>query len=324
MAGPRIAVVVASHDRPLRLRWLLNALEEQTLGREHWEVIVAHDSRGPQTEELLRTHPLAGQGGLRHVGFAPGVGPAAKRNAAWRATRAPLVALTDDDCRPPPDWLERLVEAASAHPGAVLQGSTRPDPDELAIALRAPHARTQTIEPPTPWGQTCNMLYPRVLLERIGGLDEAFRLPAGEDTDLLQRALAAGAEQVAVPGALTYHCVEAGSLREAVRVAWRWQALPLVVRRHPELRRPLPARLFWKPRHARLCVGLAGLAAGRRAPWAGPLAWLPWAASAMPSYGSGPRGRLRAATELPGRAVVDLVELAGLVRGSIRHRTLLL
>jgi len=51
---------------------------------------------------------------------------------------------------------------------------------------------------------------------------------------------------------------------------------------------------------------------------------MPWAAAALPSYGSSPRGRLRAATELPGRAVVDLVELAALARGSVRHRTVLL
>src|SRR5213593_4083172 len=58
MADPLISVVVPSHERPLRLRWLLNALEEQTLAREQWEVIVAHDS-GPETQELLREHPLA-------------------------------------------------------------------------------------------------------------------------------------------------------------------------------------------------------------------------------------------------------------------------
>lgn len=319
-----IVVVVASHDRPLRLRWLLNALEDQTLDRAHWEVVVAHDSRGPETEELLRTHPLARAGALRHIGLAPGPGPAVKRNAAWRSASAPLVAFTDDDCRPPEDWLERLLTAARANPGAVLQGTTLPDPDELAIALHAPHARTQEIEPPTPWGQTCNILYPRELLERLGGLEEGFGLPAGEDTDLLQRALAAGAQHVAVPEALTYHCVEPGSLREAVRVAWRWQALPLVIKRHPQLRSLLPAGLFWKPRHAGLCLGLAGLLLARRSPLLALVAWLPWAASALPSYGASPRGRLRSATELPARAVVDAVELAGVARGAFRHRTPLL
>src|SRR5688572_22134714 len=103
---PEIAVVVPSHDRPLRLRWLLNALEEQTLDRDRWEVIVGHDSAGPETEEILRTHPLAQAGVLRHVTLAPGTAPPGRnRNAAWRLTEAPLVAFTDDDCRPPREWL---------------------------------------------------------------------------------------------------------------------------------------------------------------------------------------------------------------------------
>ncbi|MDQ3936983.1 MAG: glycosyltransferase family 2 protein, partial [Actinomycetota bacterium] len=79
--APDIAVVVPSHDRPLRLRWLLNALEEQTLAPGRFEVIVAHDSRDPETEALLRDHPLAAGGTLRHLRFAPGPGPAEKRNA---------------------------------------------------------------------------------------------------------------------------------------------------------------------------------------------------------------------------------------------------
>src|SRR3954451_19273139 len=106
---PRLSVVVPSHDRPLRLRWLLNALEEQTLDRSRWEVVVAHDSTGPETEALLRDHPLAKAGVLRHLSFAPGPGPAAKRNAAWRLSRAPTVLFTDDDCRPPADWLANAL-----------------------------------------------------------------------------------------------------------------------------------------------------------------------------------------------------------------------
>ena len=72
-AGPRpeISVVVASHDRPVRLRWLLNALEEQTLDPARWEVVVGHDSAGPETAELLATHPLARSGRLRHVALPP-------------------------------------------------------------------------------------------------------------------------------------------------------------------------------------------------------------------------------------------------------------
>src|SRR5215204_4358933 len=97
---PEISLVVASHARPLRLRWLLNALEEQTLDRSRWELIVVHDNPDADaTEDLLRTHPLA-QSVLRHHRLPVGTGsPARQRNVGWRDARAPVVAFTDDDCR---------------------------------------------------------------------------------------------------------------------------------------------------------------------------------------------------------------------------------
>src|SRR5258707_136007 len=98
---PELSVVVASHDRPLRLRWLLNALAEQTLARSRWEVVVCHDSRGEETGALLAGHPLAAAGVLRWRAFEPGSAAASpKRNAGVALARAPTVVFTDDDCRP--------------------------------------------------------------------------------------------------------------------------------------------------------------------------------------------------------------------------------
>ncbi|MCW2968243.1 MAG: glycosyltransferase family 2 protein, partial [Solirubrobacteraceae bacterium] len=77
MSGPEIAVVVPAHGRPLRLRWLLNALAEQTLERSRFEILIAAEQ--PKLLELAAAHPV----GARAVN-APGSGPAARRNAAWR------------------------------------------------------------------------------------------------------------------------------------------------------------------------------------------------------------------------------------------------
>jgi GT2 family glycosyltransferase len=325
-----LSVVVPSHDRPLRLRWLLNALEEQDLARDRWEVIVAHDSSGPETEELLRTHPLAEAGVLRHLTFEPGTaGPAQKRNAAWRAARADLVAFTDDDCRPPADWARRALAAGQRSPGAILQGTTQVDPDELAVKLRAPYARSQEVwvgEGPSPWAQTCNIVYPRAVLEACGGFDEALPLAAGEDTDLALRARAQGTPYLAAPEVLTYHAVEAVTLPARMKEVWRWQHLPFVTKRHPEVRQNLAGRgFFWKPAHARVPFLLAGVAALlARRPLLGLALMLPWARESLPAYGSSPRGRARAIAELPSHAAIDLVEFAALARGSVRHRSLLL
>jgi glycosyltransferase involved in cell wall biosynthesis len=316
VAVTEIAVAVASHERPLRLLWLLNALEEQTLDRARFEVVVAHDS-GPasDSERILATHPLAAAGVLRHVTLDRPGGPATVRNAAWRATTAPLVAFTDDDCRPPPEWLERALAAALAAPGAVVQGTTRPDPDEEHL-VRAARARTQWIDPPSWQVQTCNVVYPREVLERARGFDDgAMPLCAGEDTDLFCRS---GAPLVPAPEALTFHAVEPMSIRGRVAFAWRWRQLPALLARHPHLRRHAEMGLFWKRRHARFLLAVAGVAARR------PLLVLPWALAALPAYGDDARGRLRAVSELPGQALVDAVEVAGLAVGSARHRTLFL
>jgi len=324
VSRPEIAVVVATNGaRPLRLRWLLNALEGQDLEPERFEVLVGHDAGDRATEDLLATHPLARRGTLRSRAL-PATGPAAKRNAAWRAARAPLVAFTDDDCRPPAGWVRAALAAASEHPGAIVQGQTQPDPGELEIYQRAPHARTQLVVPPDVMAQTCNIVYPRALLDAVGGFDPSYPDAAGEDVDLALRARATGASFVARPDVLTHHAVETGLLSR-LRQSWRWQHLALLVARHPGLRAEMAGGGYvWKPDHLRALGVLAGIALARRAPLAAAALCGPFLADTGLRYGRTPRAVVRTAAELPGRVLVEAVEVAALARGSLRHRTLLL
>ena len=322
MSTPELTVAVASHGRALRLRWLLNALEDQTLPPGRFEVVVSHRADDEETAAVLRDHPLAASGVLRAIAGTDGSNsPAPYRNIAWRAGRAPHVIFTDDDCRPPRDWLERAREAARRHPGAVVQGRTLPDPEERAL-LAASFRHTQRIEPLQDVAQACNILYPRELLERVGGFDEA--LPwGGEDTDLAMRARKAGADYVGAPEMTTWHAVVPVSFPQAVRAELRWKDMPAVVKRHPELRRSFPLWIFFHRRHVWLPLALTGALLQRRnALWAA-LA-IPWAVHAAPAHGMNPRGRLRALAELPARLVEDVAGVAALAWGSVRHRTLFL
>jgi GT2 family glycosyltransferase len=321
---PEISLVVASHGRPLRLRWLLNALEQQTLERSRWELIVVHDNPDSDpTEELLRAHPLA-RSVLRHHRLPVGTGsPARQRNVGWRDARAPFVAFTDDDCRPQPEWLERMLAAAEAAPGAIVQGRTMPDPAE-ALVLKAPRVRTLDVDPPVREAPTCNVLYSREALERVGGFDVRFPGPAGEDTDLAERVRAeTGAALVPVRDAVVYHAVDAYSVAGYARLLWKWQHLPFVVRRHPHLRERGAYRIFWKHSHWRLLLALAGAVVARRFPPAALLA-LPYLRHAALTHGRRPDAVARALCELPSRAFGDAVEIAAVTKGSIRYRTVLL
>lgn len=98
--------------------------------------------------------------------------------------------------------------------------------------------------------------------------------------------------------------------------------LPRLVARHPELRAELPGRIFWKAEHGWLLLAALGVACSRRSPVALGLV-APWAISHR-SARQGLRGRVRDLIELPGAAAIDLAELLAMVRGSARHRALLL
>jgi glycosyltransferase involved in cell wall biosynthesis len=319
-----LSVVVPSHDRPLRLRWLLNALADQTLAPDRWELIVGHDSSGEETDEVLRTHPLTETVAVRTVRLPAGSAPPGRnRNAAWRLARAPIVVFTDDDCRPPADWLERALAAARRHPGAIVQGATGPDAEEMNIVGKhAPYIHTQSIWPPQPWAQACNIIYPRSVLEATGGFPEDMFV--GEDTALAEAARALGVAQVAATEVVTYHGVYELSLPDFIRGVWRWRDLPLLVRRHPRLREEFPLYVFWKREHAMLGPAVLGWTLMRRWRMASLLA-LPYLAHVIPKkHGNHPRSRIRAALEVPGWTVMYVAEVVVMAWGSIKHRKLLL
>jgi GT2 family glycosyltransferase len=315
-----VSVVIASHGRELRLRWLLNALEEQDF-EEEWELVVVHDYDEATAARVLDHHPLSAAGVLTHHSIEPGTGsPARQRNIGWRAARGELVAFTDDDCRPEASWLRELVEAARANPGTLVQGRTRPDPFEHAI-LNAPHVRTMKIDPVGPYAQTCNILYPRALIEQLGGFDEI--AVAGEDVDLSLRAREAGVEIVAAPEAIANHAVESHTLPGIVRQNLKWRYLAYLVKRHPEFRRQLPLGLFWDRDHLLTTAALAGLIAARRDRRYLVLA-APYVVNAVNRRGPSGRARITSTLELPGQLVRQAAEVAGMAAGSAEHGTALL
>jgi len=322
---PDVSVVMATAGGRVSLLWTLDALALQELpAGTSFEVLVVH-TEGTATAplEAAAEHPLVVSGVARLVAD-PAAFAAGKRNAGWRAARAGLVAFTDDDCRPRPAWLAAFLRAHADAPTAYLQGGAAIDPDQERVAMRAPRPRLQTFVPPTPWAELCSAAVPRAALEHVGGLDETFER-AGEDTDLAWRLRDAGAPWIAVPDAVVDHAVETPGLLGALRVAARFVDAPRLLRRHPGLRAHYPAGVFFSPAHAWWLLGVMGvgravcrcelLSLGLTAPW---LAWH------LTRYGRGPRGVARAATELPGDALIDAAQVAAFAVASARERSLLL
>jgi len=312
---PSVSVVVSTFNRPDRLALLLAALRRQTIPANTFEVVVVDNGSSPSTAEVIRAELAHGGLALEAIRHERTLGPAGGRNSGWRAASAPLVAFTDDDCVPASWWLEQLLAAAAANPAVIVQG--RVLPEEILIE-RMLLARTVEVTQAGPQYETCNILYPRAVLEQLGGFDESFGVrPAGEDTDLAWRALDAGFGATFASDAVVYHAVHRLTVRQALVDATRWGACAELFRRHPQTRTMLHMRVFWNVWHYLLIRSLMALA-------------LP-----APIRGLLLRSHLRAlrrrAAELgagswaiPYLLVYDMVETVSMVRGGIQHRTPLL
>ena len=219
------------------------------------------------------------------------------------------MAFTDDDCVPTPGWLEALVEQARATPGGVVMGRTTPDP----AGRQTPFTRSLLVEKAGPPFQTANILYPRALLEQLGGFDRRYPLPVAEDTDLGWRALKAGAPLAFAHDALVHHAVhELGPLGN-MKVALKWRAAAPLFKRHPDLRKvQLRHGVFWSPTHEHLVLALVALLLPRRL----------WPLSLVIASPYLKRLLWRRSGPLLAPYIVayDLVETAAVVRGAIDER----
>jgi GT2 family glycosyltransferase len=321
-ATPEISVAVSTYQRREFLPALIASLERQTLAPDRFEVVIADNGTTDGSSELLvelaATSPLD----IRIVRNEENRGPAPGRNIAWRAARAPLVAFTDDDCEPTPGWLEEGLRAmGNGH--VVGVGMTEPNPAHWSI--HGPFSHVVFVKNAKIF-ETCNAFYRRADLDAVGGFDETFLTPSGEDTDLGMRVRKLGAKPRFLGDAVVHHRIDPSSFRGALRVAWRWTDVPLLVKRHPEVRRDFTWRVFWKPTHlAALLAAASGLLAvaspgKRRAALLLALPWLHYRLIEQPVTQHG----LRRYSSLAGVFAVDATEVAALVRGSVRHRSVLL
>jgi glycosyltransferase involved in cell wall biosynthesis len=318
--GPAISVAISTYQRRTRLPRLIEALEQQTLSRHLFEIIIVDDASTDGTIEVLRQLAEASSLQLRVVRNEQNSGPAGGRNTAWRAARGPIVAFTDDDCVPTPGWLETGLEGMQKGVD-ILVGRTAPAPDQLH--LLGPFSRTM-VTTDERYFATCNIFYRREDLEVVDGFDEGFRNKGGEDTDLAYRIRRLGRRVSFVPDALVHHDVCPSSFRVAVKESLRWDGIVRMVARNPvEARREhLWRPYFWKDSHPPVILATIGLLLTPVVPLAVALT-LPYLRFRL-RINPRTRSRVRRFLVFPGTYIIDVLEVYVMARESVRYRTLVL
>jgi glycosyltransferase involved in cell wall biosynthesis len=115
-----ISAVICTRNRCASLALCLAGFERQTLSSSRFEVIVVDNGSSDGTSDLMAS--FCARHRHFHYHLEERVGLSIARNTGVRLSSADIVAFTDDDAVPEPNWLEQLL------------GCFRRWPDSLGIA----------------------------------------------------------------------------------------------------------------------------------------------------------------------------------------------
>jgi GT2 family glycosyltransferase len=274
--APDISVVVPTYRRPAMLETCLDAVAAQQLDCTRYEIVVCDD--GPEDVatrafvDRFAARQAARGLAVRYVPVTATQGPAAARNAGWRAARAPLVAFTDDDTIPDPRWLAAgLAATARANADAVSGRIVMPLPDHPSdYELDASGLSCAEFA-------TANVFVRRAALEATGGFDERFTAAWREDSDLQFMLLNAGCRIVRADDAIVVHPVRPARWGVSLHQQKKSFFEALLFRKHPAMYRQRidarPPLRYYAIVCSAVCGLLAGLAGFGALAWCALLIW---------------------------------------------------
>ena len=304
-----ISVVVPVKDRRERMLRCLDALLAQD--HDDYEVLVLDNGSSDGTADAVRTRARGARVPVRVEVVSGSVGHVRNRGAQLAAGE--IVAYTDSDCIPEPGWLRAGASPFVDAGVGVVTGRTLPE-----VPADRPWPATIEVTGPTGLFESCNVLFRREAVTQTTGFDEELG-HLWEDAAAGWAALRAGWRAVYAEDAVVRHDVTYPGLGWWLRRAQRYGNVAKVARDYPEIRSELLwARWFLRPRSAAMAGAALGVALApldRRA-----LALvIPYALMRAPRRAT--PGAARAAAE---GALFDAAIFVGTLRGSVRHRSLVL
>lgn len=199
-----LAVIVPTRDRPHLLGPLLEAFKSAL--RPGDQLIVVDSAS--QDPEVAR---IADAGGA-HVVRSDLPGASRARNLGASVATAPILAFTDDDCRPGPGWAAAIERSLGDPRVGFVTGAVLPDrAAALAVSVQEDGERRvfDAVQDPASIGHGANMAFRRDVYLGVGGMDEALgiggRFGGSGEQDLFWRVLRSGWRGVYDPEVRVVH-----------------------------------------------------------------------------------------------------------------------
>lgn len=216
---PKVSVIIPVFNDVQRLSRCLDALEKQTYPKDSYEVVVVDNASTVDIRTPVSNYSQA------CYEYEPKAGSYAARNKGLSVAGGEVIAFTDSDCVPAPDWIEQGVDFLRSHPECGLAGGAIElfyrDPGRMTgveiYESIAGFPQRQYIENDH-FGATANVFTYRQVIDAVGPFND--NLKSGGDADWGKRVARSGYQllyadgvKVAHPARSTYSEYYAKTLR---------------------------------------------------------------------------------------------------------------
>jgi glycosyltransferase involved in cell wall biosynthesis len=181
-----ISVVVPFHNAAKHIERCITALISQTYPSSAYEIIMVDNNSTDNSVELVTKYPQV------KLLSETKKGPYAARNLGAAESRGEIIAFTDSDCEPSPEWLNKISDAINKPGIGLIQGGrlyTTDSPSLLLLESYESERADYTFSGRADglyYGYTNNMAVRRDLFERCGPFVEVMR---GADSIFVNRAV---------------------------------------------------------------------------------------------------------------------------------------
>jgi glycosyltransferase involved in cell wall biosynthesis len=232
-----VSVIIPVFNDAERLKICLSALEKQTYPKDCYEVIVIDN--GSEPDQAITVIAAEFNQAVAIEEKTPG--SYAARNTGISIAKGEVIAFTDSDCIPAPDWIEQGVAALRQVPNCGLvagkieiffKDPQRANPVELYESITA-FPQQQLLEKQH-FAAAGNLFTFKQVIDKVGNFDAS--LKSNGDVDWGQRVFKHGYRQIYAQAASVHHparCTFNQLYKRTIRLAGG--AYDLQNRRNPSL-----------------------------------------------------------------------------------------
>lgn len=226
-----LSVIIPAYNSEKTLFSCLESLDDQSLSKQDYEVIVVDDGSTDSTAKI------ANKFNIKYI-YQTNQGPASARNRGVESALGDIILFTDSDCIPDHNWIQQMTRPFSDPDVVAVKGAYKTRQRELAARFAQAEfedrydllKKSSTID----MIDTYSAAFRKGIFLNIGGFDQSFPVANNEDTDLSYRLAAKGYKMVFNQGGFVYH-THPDSFLKYLKLKFRrgfWRMV--VYRRYPD------------------------------------------------------------------------------------------